>query len=64
MYALVIAIIYLAPFLVIGLIAKLVIRRWMNKRNLDLTGVRAQMGPSRRPRRIFLLGYWRDEDPD
>jgi len=62
MRALVTALIYFGSFLAIGLIAKLMISRWMIRRNLDLSDIQAQAGPNRRKRRVFLLGFWRDED--
>jgi hypothetical protein len=64
MGALVTAIIYFGSFLAIGLIAKLAIGRWMGRRNLDLPEIQAQAGPRRGKRRVFLLGFWRDEGPD
>ena len=64
MRALVTAVVYFDSFLAIGLIAKLMIGRWMNRRNLDLTEIQAQAGPRRGKRRVFLLGFWRDEGPD
>jgi hypothetical protein len=64
MRALVTAVIYFGSFLAIGLIAKLTIGRWMNRRNLDLSEIQAQAGPRRGKRRVFLLGFWRDEGPD
>ena len=64
MRALVAAVIYFGSFLAIGLIAKLVIGRWMIRRNLDLSDIQAQAGPRRSKRRVFLLGFWRDEGPD
>jgi hypothetical protein len=64
MGALVTAIIYFGSFLAIGLIAKLAIGRWMGRRNLDLPEIEAQAGPRRGKRRVFLLGFWRDEGPD
>jgi hypothetical protein len=64
MRALVTAVVYFGSFLAIGLIAKLVIGRWMNRRNLDLSEIHAQVGPRRGKRRIFLLGFWREEGPD
>jgi hypothetical protein len=57
MDALVVALIYVVPFVAIGLI----VRRWMIRRNVDLADVRAQGPPGRGKR--FLLGFWRDEDP-
>ena len=64
MRALVTAVVYFGSFLAIGLTAKLVVGRWMNRRNLDLSEIQAQVGPRRGKRRIFLLGFWRDEGPD
>jgi hypothetical protein len=64
MRALATAIIYFGSFLAIGLIAKLAIGRWMGRRNLDLPEIQAQAGPHRGKRRVFLLGFWRDEGPD
>jgi hypothetical protein len=64
MRALVTAVIYFGSFLAIGLIAKLVVGQWMRRRNLDLSEVQAQAGPRRGKRRVFLLGFWRDEGPD
>jgi len=62
MRALVTALIYFGSFLAIGPIAKLVISRWMIRRDLDPSDIQAQAGPNRRKRRVFLLGFWRDED--
>jgi hypothetical protein len=64
MRALVTGVIYFGSFLAIGLIAKVVIGRWMARRNLDLSEVQAQVGARRSKRRVFLLGFWRDEGPD
>jgi hypothetical protein len=64
MRALVTAVVYFGSFLAIGLTAKLVVGRWMNRRNLDLSEIQAQVGPRRGKRQIFLLGFWRDEGPD
>jgi hypothetical protein len=58
------AFIYFGSFLAIGLIAKVVIGRWMTRRNLDLSDVQGLAGPRRGKRRVFLLGFWRDEGPD
>jgi hypothetical protein len=49
--------IYVTPFLVLGLVAKLLLERYA----VDLTDVQAQAGPERRPRKAFLLGSWRSE---
>jgi hypothetical protein len=49
--------VYLVPFLAIGLAARLLMKR----RSVDLTEVQSQAGANRRPRRVFLLGGWRSE---
>ena len=49
--------IYVTPFLVVGLVAKLLLQRYV----VDLTDVQEQAGPKRRPRKVFLLGGWRTE---
>ena len=49
--------IYVTPFLVLGLVAKLLLERYA----VDLTDVQAQAGSKRRPRKAFLLGSWRSE---
>ena len=50
--------IYVMPFLFLGAIAKFTMKR----RAVDLTDIQAQVGPNRRPRRLFLLGSWRTEE--
>jgi hypothetical protein len=64
MSALATAIIYFGSFLAIGLVARLAIARWMNRKDFDLADIQAQAGPNRAKRRVFLLGFWRDEGPD
>ena len=59
MDALITLAIYLAPFLAIGVLAT----RWMKKRNVDLSDVKAE-GGARKSRAVFLLGIWRREDRD
>jgi hypothetical protein len=49
--------IYVTPFLILGAVAKLLLKRYA----VDLTDVQAQAEPKRRPRRVFLLGSWRTE---
>jgi len=49
--------IYVTPFLILGLVAKLLLQRYV----VDLTDVHEQAGPKRRPRKVFLLGSWRAE---
>ena len=50
-------VIYVAPFLIIGIAAKLLMKR----RGVDLSDVQAQAGPNRKARKVFLLGAWRNE---
>jgi len=47
-----------APFVVIGIAVKLLMKR----KGTDLSDVQAQAGSKRRPRKLFLLGFWRDEE--
>ena len=49
--------IYVTPFLILGVLAKLLLRRYA----VDLTDVQEQAGPKRRARKVFLLGGWRTE---
>ena len=49
--------IYVTPFLVLGLAAKLLLQRHV----VDLADVQAQAGQKRAPRKVFLLGSWRTE---
>lgn len=49
--------IYVTPFLILGVLAKLLLRRYA----VDLTDVQEQVGPKRRARKVFLLGGWRTE---
>lgn len=49
--------IYVTPFLILGVLAKLLLRR----NAVDLIDVQEQAGPKRRARRVFLLGGWRTE---
>ena len=64
MDALVTAAIYFGSFLAIAIIAKLIVSRWLNLRDIDLSEIRTQLGPNRRRSSRFLLGFWRKEDPD
>jgi hypothetical protein len=52
--------VYVAPFVVIGVAAKL----WMRRRGVELTDVQAEGDPHRKRRPRFLLGIWRDEGRD
>jgi hypothetical protein len=49
---------FVAPFLIIGLVTKLLMKR----KAVDLSDVQAQAGPKGRPRKVFLLGAWREEE--
>jgi hypothetical protein len=60
MRALAVAGLYLGSFLVIGFVAKALIRRWT--RDTELPDIQAQAGPNRRKHKAFLLGSWRDEN--
>jgi hypothetical protein len=51
-------VIYVAPFLIIGIAVKLLMKR----KGVDLSDVQSQAGPNRRRRRVFLLGGWRSEE--
>ena len=61
MWALTVAAIYFGTFLAIGMIAKWALDRAMQRTGADLPDVQSQAGPNRRPRKVFLLGAWRDE---
>jgi hypothetical protein len=50
-------VIYITPFLIIGIAAK----RWMGRHGVPLAEARAAGSPHRRRSR-FLLGIWRRED--
>jgi hypothetical protein len=58
MRALATGLIYFGLFLGIGF----AVRRWMRRRDVDLSDVQRQAGSNRRPRKVFLLGAWRWED--
>jgi hypothetical protein len=51
-------VIYVAPFLMIGIATKL----FMKRMGVDLSDVQAQAGSNRKGRKMFLLGAWRNED--
>jgi hypothetical protein len=57
--ALVTLVIYVAPFLIIGI----VVTRRMARRGIDLADVRAESSPHRRRSR-FLFGIWRHDEPE
>ena len=58
MWALETVAIYLTPFLIIGIAVRLLMKRY----GVDLADVQKQAGPKRKPRRVFLLGGWRNEE--
>jgi phosphoribulokinase len=58
-WALVVAVIYLVPFIALGWIVKRVIDRYM--RGHSLGDVHELAGQDRPKRKVFLLGAWRDE---
>ena len=64
MRALMTAIVYFGSFLGIGVISKMLVSRFMRRRDIDLGEVQAQAGPRRGKRHVFLLGFWRQEGPD
>jgi hypothetical protein len=49
--------VYITPFLLIGLAAKI----WIKRKEVDLSDVQAEGDPNRKRRSRFLLGIWRDE---
>jgi hypothetical protein len=58
MDALTVFLIYIVPFLALGLAGFLFMRR----KGVDLEDVQAQAGKNRRKRRVFLFGFWRWEE--
>ncbi|HEX3538592.1 MAG TPA: hypothetical protein VHU15_17665 [Stellaceae bacterium] len=56
MDALVTLAIYVVPFLVLAVIA----RMWLNRRSVALSDAQAEADPNRAKRPVFLLGLWRD----
>ena len=46
------------PFVLIGI----AIRFLMKRKEVELSDVQRQAGPNRKPRKVFLLGFWRTED--
>jgi hypothetical protein len=58
MDALVVFLIYVVPFLALGLAGSW----WMRRKGVDLEEVQAQAGKNRRRRRLFFLGFWRWEE--
>ena len=58
MDALIVLLVYVSPFVMIGIAVK----RWIARRGVALPDLRAEAGQHRRSR--FLLGIWRHEDPE
>jgi len=58
MDALIVLLVYVSPFVLIGIAVK----RWITGRGVALADVRAEA--RQRDRSRFLLGMWRNEDPD
>lgn len=56
MHALLIAAIYVIPFLAFGIAARV----WLNRRSVALSDVQGEADPNRKKRSVFLLGSWRD----
>jgi hypothetical protein len=50
--------IYIAPFLIFGILVK----RWTARKTVSLADVQAEVNPRRKQSR-FLLGIWRHDDP-
>ena len=64
MWALTVAAIYLIPFIVLGWLARRWAKAWIDPRGIESSeNIRAQVGPAREKRRLFLLGSWRTEGP-
>ncbi|TWT11441.1 hypothetical protein [Reyranella sp. CPCC 100927] len=60
MKALLVAFIYFTPFIVIGVVVKMIMKQRM--KGSSLSDIQQMAGPNRRRRRLFLLGIWRNED--
>jgi len=58
MDALIVLLVYVLPFVIIGVIAN----RWIARKGVTLSDARAEAGHRRRSR--FLLGVWRRDDPE
>jgi hypothetical protein len=61
MWAIFVATIYFGTFITIGILARIILDRVMQKSGVELADVQAQAGPNRRERSVFLLGAWRTE---
>jgi hypothetical protein len=51
-------VLYVTPFLLIGIAVKLL----MKQRSVDLSDVQGQARPNRKGRKMFLLGAWRNDE--
>jgi hypothetical protein len=56
MEALLTAAIYMVPFLVLAIAARI----WLGRRSIALSDAQAEADPNRAKRPVFLLGLWRD----
>jgi hypothetical protein len=56
MEALLTAAIYVVPFLVLGIAARI----WLRRHSVALSDAQAEADPNRAKRPVFLLGIWRD----
>jgi hypothetical protein len=57
MEALLTAAIYVVPFLVLGIAARI----WLRRHSVGLSDAQAEADPNRAKRPVFLLGIWRDD---
>ena len=60
MDALLVLAIYVTPFVALAIIVK----RWADRKNVQLSDAQAEGDPNRKTRPRFLLGIWRDEGRD
>jgi len=56
MEALLIAAIYVVPFLALAIAARI----WLSRRSVALSDVQSEADPNRAKRPVFLLGIWRN----
>ena len=61
MWAIFVATIYFGTFITIGILARIILDKVMQKSGVELADVQTQAGPNRRERSVFLLGAWRTE---
>lgn len=57
MDALLIAAIYVVPFLALAIAARI----WLGRRGVALSDAQSEADPNRAKRPVFLLGIWRDD---